>query len=207
MNRTAPSPARQGLLNRKLLTLFVMTLALSAWVALRSESDTDEPAHSKGQRGQAARENVSQERPPTRKETSAADNARAHRLAQTIASDLSLLADQRRFPPLSETGRKTWAASMAPAERSLGEPGEFSEQPEPPPKFPYRWVGVWEQTDDDGSASATPMVVISGADMTWVLKRGDAIEGQWRIDSFSSTSLQLTYLPRSLQQTIFLAPQ
>lgn len=207
MNRTAPSPARQRLLNRKLLTLFVLTIALSAWVALRSESDADEPAHSKGRRGQAARENVSQERPPTRKETSATDNARAYRWTQAIASDLPLLTDQRRFPPLSDTGRKIWAASMAPAERSLGEPEQFSEQPEPPPKFPYRWVGVWEQTDDDSPTNATPMVVISGADMTWVLKRGDAIEGQWRIDSISSTSLQLTYLPRSLQQTIFLTPQ
>jgi hypothetical protein len=55
------------------------------------------------------------------------------------------------------------------------------------PPFPHAWVGRY--VDD------VPRAVITGASSTWVLKVGDVIEGQWRIDTIRERQLGVTYLP------------
>ena len=60
------------------------------------------------------------------------------------------------------------------------------------PPFPHAWVGRY--VDD------VPRAVITGASTTWVLKVGDVIDGQWRIDTIQDRQLGVTYLP--LQQAL-----
>ena len=60
------------------------------------------------------------------------------------------------------------------------------------PPFPHAWVGRY--VDD------VPRAVIAGPSTTWVLKVGDVIDGQWRIDSIQERQLGVTYLP--LQQSL-----
>jgi hypothetical protein len=45
-----------------------------------------------------------------------------------------------------------------------------------------------------------PRAVIAGPSTTWVLKVGDVIDGQWRIDTIQERQLGVTYLP--LQQAL-----
>ncbi len=60
------------------------------------------------------------------------------------------------------------------------------------PPFPHAWVGRY--VDD------VPRAVIAGPSTTWVLKVGDVIDGQWRIDTIQERQLGVTYLP--LQQAL-----
>jgi len=44
--------------------------------------------------------------------------------------------------------------------------------------------------------------VVAGPSSTWVLKEGDVIEGQWRVDRIDNHTMLLTYLPLKLPQTV-----
>lgn len=60
------------------------------------------------------------------------------------------------------------------------------------------------------SASAAPAqparpiqrAVLAGPVATWVVKEGDVIEGQWRVDSIQDRTMRLTYLPLQQSQTV-----
>jgi hypothetical protein len=61
------------------------------------------------------------------------------------------------------------------------------------PRFPHAWVGRF----NDGA-------VLSGADATWVVRAGDVIEGQWRVDRVDERRMSLTYLPLNLPQQVVM---
>jgi len=61
------------------------------------------------------------------------------------------------------------------------------------PRFPHAWVGRF----NDGA-------VLSGADTTWVVRAGDVIEGQWRVDRVDERRMSLTYLPLNLPQQVVM---
>ena len=44
--------------------------------------------------------------------------------------------------------------------------------------------------------------VLAGPVATWVVKEGDVIEGQWRVDSIQDRTMRLTYLPLQQSQTV-----
>ena len=46
------------------------------------------------------------------------------------------------------------------------------------------------------------MAVISGPNNTWVVKAGDVLDGQWRVDTVDAGAVQFTYLPLSQTQTV-----
>lgn len=130
-------------------------------------------------------------------ETSAALDVAAQRLV-LASGGLSARGD---FAALSETGRKAWSANLPPP------PPPAPAPPPPPPMappFPYQMVGRWEEPAAGASApgAPVPMAVISGPTNTWVLKAGDVLDGQWRVDSVSSGAVQFTYLPLSQSQTV-----
>jgi len=52
------------------------------------------------------------------------------------------------------------------------------------------------------SEAGVVKVVIAGPASTWVLGRGDVIDGQWRIDRISPRAIELTYLPLQSTQTV-----
>lgn len=108
-------------------------------------------------------------------------------------------------------GPSAWA-SMQPPPPPPPKPMAAADLPPPPPptapRFPHAWVGRF---NDDalpaaaGVASAPLPVnraVISGPETTWVVRAGDVIEGQWRVDSIQERRMTLTYLPLNQQQTL-----
>jgi hypothetical protein len=54
-------------------------------------------------------------------------------------------------------------------------------------------------------ARAVQRAVIAGPRSTWVVREGDVIEGQWRVDSIQDRSMSLTYLPLQQAQTIAMS--
>jgi hypothetical protein len=44
--------------------------------------------------------------------------------------------------------------------------------------------------------------VIAGASQTWVVKVGDVMDGQWRVDAIGERQMTLTYLPLKQTQTV-----
>jgi hypothetical protein len=62
------------------------------------------------------------------------------------------------------------------------------------PPFPHAWVGRYVDTAE--------RVVIAGPSTTWVLKVGDVIDGQWRIDAITERQLNVTYLPLNQSRSV-----
>lgn len=112
------------------------------------------------------------------------------------------------FSELGGAGQRAWSANAPPASvtTAVNDPAVSIQQA---PPFPYQWVGRWEPALDDSGAAGTPapMAVIAGNRTTWVVKRGDLIDAQWRVDAITATSMELTYLPLSSTQKISMAPQ
>jgi hypothetical protein len=112
------------------------------------------------------------------------------------------------FDVLGEAGNAAWASKLPPPPPP---PKPVPPPPPPPPvapPFPYQWVGRWQEPQAAPVAplaakpAARELAVIAGPNQTWVVKVGDVIEGQWRIDAVTETSVQVTYLPLSQTQTI-----
>lgn len=108
------------------------------------------------------------------------------------------------------TRRRTEAAVLPPERpmTSRSPSAWASQQPPPPPplqsasssapvapRFPHSWVG---RVNDDAAQRA----VLAGAVNTWVVRAGDVIEGQWRIDRIHERTMTLTYLPLAQSQTV-----
>lgn len=130
---------------------------------------------------------------------------------------------QPRAAPTAEQARElawlaaAWRGRTASRPATLAPsvpagPGPWaSQQPPPPPppppvavveaapqapRFPYNWVGRY--VDD------VPRAVISGPAQTWVLRRGDVLEGQWRVESIADRQMTLMYLPLNQSQSVGL---
>ncbi len=112
------------------------------------------------------------------------------------------------------SGGMAWASLQPPPVRVVQ---AVTEAPPPPPPmappFPHKWVGRYNDETADAaepaassaSASASKPIqraVVVGPSTTWVLKEGDVIEGQWRVDRIDARTMQLTYLPLKLPQTL-----
>lgn len=63
------------------------------------------------------------------------------------------------------------------------------------PSFPYRYIGHL----DDGEDSR---IFIASAQQTWALQPGQALDGQWRLDSFAQGQLQFTWLATGTTVTV-----
>lgn len=97
------------------------------------------------------------------------------------------------WAPPSADARWSWSPQQPPAPP----PPPPQEAPAPTaPVFPYAWVGRF--------VDEAPQAVIAGPNGTWVLRKGEVIEGQWRLDSIDERRLTVTYLPLSQEQTVAL---
>lgn len=80
------------------------------------------------------------------------------------------------------------------------------------PPFPHAWVGRFNDeavavAASGASAPASQVIaraVLAGPQSTWVVRAGDVIEGQWRIDRIQDRTMSLTYLPLKQQQTVVM---
>lgn len=144
------------------------------------------------------------------------EGVRAWRLRLT---DAEVLPPAR---PMTTSSPSAWA-SMAPPP-----PPPVKEAPPPPPpppmapRFPHAWIGrVNDETVSAVTAPASTNAAASGATAaparpsrpiqravlagpvaTWVVKEGDVIDSQWRVDRIQDRSMSLTYLPLQQSQTV-----
>lgn len=95
--------------------------------------------------------------------------------------------------PMTAAVPSAWA-SQQPPPPPLPAKGERLSDPVAP-RFPHSWVG---RVNDD----AVQRAVLSGPVSTWVVRSGDVIEGQWRIDRIQDRTMTLTYLPLQQSQTV-----
>jgi len=127
-------------------------------------------------------------------------------------------------------GATRWQARLAgQGPSTTGDPAAWrSVQPPPPPRtavvdagpppaptappFPHAWVGRFNDeavavAASGASAPASQVIaraVLAGPQSTWVVRAGDVIEGQWRIDRIQDRTMSLTYLPLKQQQTVVM---
>lgn len=117
------------------------------------------------------------------------------------------LTDAEVLPParpMTTSSPSAWA-SMAPPP-----PPPVKEAPPPPPpppmapRFPHAWIG--RVNDEPSRAASAPRpiqrAVLAGPVATWVVKEGDVIDSQWRVDRIQDRTLSLTYLPLQQSQTV-----
>jgi hypothetical protein len=64
------------------------------------------------------------------------------------------------------------------------------------PPLPFRFVGMLEQKSDQ------PTAFLAKGEALHVVKVGDVIDGEYRIDSLSPAKVVVTYLPLKQQQTL-----
>lgn len=218
-----PKRIRPGLL----IALLAM-LAATAWSLL--QDDEPAPRHKApgkvARQGDAARSADARDARPSGarslREARATDGPAAAAAAaagasaalQGLTEQVARWQTRGAFDTLGEGGNAAWASKVPPPPPP---PKPVPPPPPPPPvapPFPYQWVGRWQEpvvpaaTPAGASgvstkkASSRELAVITGPNQTWVVKPGDVIEGQWRIDAITDTAVQLTYLPLSQTQTI-----
>lgn len=95
--------------------------------------------------------------------------------------------------PMTAAAPSAWASQQPPPPPSPPKGDRLSEPVAP--RFPHSWVG---RVNDD----AVQRAVLSGPVSTWVVRSGDVIEGQWRIDRIHDRTMTLTYLPLQQSQTV-----
>jgi hypothetical protein len=133
--------------------------------------------------------------PRSTKEPTAAASA-----APTLALDLSRLKRGGSVPQSTEAfGARDWnppprklTAKEAAAQRAA------AEIPPPPPQappLPFTYVGMLGSEDET-------IVFLAQQDTNHAVKRGDVINGTYRVDEIDSGRVVFTYLPLDQRQTL-----
>lgn len=159
------------------------TLAATAWVATRPEDDAVAVVAAPARRPLAA---------PT---TAAAAVAGA--------------------PAPAGAGREPWAEAPAaqlaawqppPPPPPPPAPAPVAAPPPPPPvapPAPYQMIGRVVETE---AGKPVEVALLTSPSKALSAKRGDVIDGQWRVEQVSDAGVRLTWLPGQLPQNIVFRP-
>lgn len=187
-----------------LLVGLAVVLGATIWASMQ-EDDAVEPTRADDARS-AARSTATQ-RPKESQQVS---------WAQTQLMDGVLLWQKRRDGDGWGDGPRptsvAWASLLPPTPVQVAQ----SEKDVPPPMappFPHKWLGRYNDEaagvqESVAAASSVGVVrpvqraLVAGPSTTWVLKEGDIVDGQWRVDRIEARTMQLTYLPLNLPQTL-----
>jgi hypothetical protein len=114
------------------------------------------------------------------------------------AGDLDLL-QLRREASAGETGNafesKSWYVPPPP-------PPPPKPLPPPPPTappLPFTYLGRYEDL-------AKPVIFLVRGDRVLLVREGDTIEGNYRVEGIVGTALGLTYLPLNIRQSLDIGP-
>ncbi len=101
---------------------------------------------------------------------------------------------------------QAWAGVRPPPIKVAATQAEAPPPPPPPmaPRFPHKWIGRLTDEAQPAAGQAPQRAIVAGPASTWVLREGDVIEGQWRVDRIAPRTMTLTYLPLQLTQTVAL---
>jgi hypothetical protein len=114
-------------------------------------------------------------------------------------------------PAATSEARQPWAeadpaqlAAWQPPPPPPPPPAPPPAPPAPPPPpmappLPYQMIG--RVVEGDG-AQAVEVALLAGPNKALSVRRGDVIDGQWRVEQVSASGASLTWLPAKLPQNI-----
>lgn len=171
-----------------------LAAGMSAWTAFQGDGDAVEPVRQEagGRPTKPAQATAS-----TGKKT--AGESRAARAkagldpadVQTLTQGVPRWQHRVNLAASALGASSPWASQRPPPPPPP--PPVVAAEPPPPmaPPFPHAWAGRFDDK-----------AVIAGPSSTWVVGKGEVIEGQWRIDQVAERQLTLTYLPLNQSQTV-----
>jgi len=175
--------AREGraVIERRQLVLgaaLVATLAATAWVATRPEEEAVA--------------------------TVAAPARRAPAAASTAAASAPVVDGRQPWAEAPASQLAAWQPPPPPPPPPAPPPTAAAPPPPPvAPPAPYQMIG--RVVEGDGSA-AIQVALLTGPDKALSARRGDVIDGQWRVEQVSDSGVRLTWLPGQLPQNIVFRP-
>lgn len=188
-------------LGRVVWGLLALVLAAAAWLGQSPDDELLAPRETRADRSGPTRDPASAPGPVPARTAPAAAPAKAAASASSEAwaspewwqaqrTAWAQRAVLRDAPPPDSAAWGAWApAPPAPEPRAADALAPQA------PAFPHAWVG---RVVDDA-----PRAVIAGPQRTWVLRVGEVLDGQWRLDTLGERQLGFTYLP--LQQTVLVS--
>lgn len=155
------------------------TLAATAWVATRPEDEA----------GTAA----------------VAAPARRAATVAAAASAVTAPSVSTRQPWAEASAEQLAAWQPPPPPPPPPAPPVVAAAPPPPvaPPPPYQMIGRFVEGE---GAKAVEIALLSGPNKSLSVKRGDVIDGQWRVEQVSTSGVSLTWLPAKLPQNIVFRP-
>lgn len=69
--------------------------------------------------------------------------------------------------------------------------------------MPYQMIG---RLFEGEGPKAVEMALLTGPSQVLSVKRGDVIDGQWRVEQVTASGVNLTWLPAKLPQNIAFRP-
>lgn len=206
-------------MNRMLLIALVLVAGLAVFMG--GQGDDDLLASPKGTQAQHKRGRDPAQAGQAVERKSAAGVSKGDAVepwvAQALVDGVTRWQQRARdASPMDGVGRAAmaWASASPPPPPPPPKPRAEEQAPPPPPpmapRFPHAWVGRFNEEgaaqQQDGAGASAPgaiaRAVLTSPQNTWVVRVGDVIEGQWRIDRIQDRTMSLTYLPLQQQQTI-----
>jgi hypothetical protein len=187
------NPAR-----RRLLWLLAVLAGIATFVGTRDGNAGDDVLARPVAHGQAVA--TQQSGPRLAAIGSArATQARGAQLAVSLARALDADAKPIDWPSPPEAARRSWEGAPAPSSAGVQAAGN---PPPVPPELPFQWIGLWEQPSAGSGVSAPPVAIIAASRGTRLVRTGDVLEDDWKVDGISGDQIQLTYLPLQVRQTL-----
>lgn len=118
-------------------------------------------------------------------------------------------------PPPAAGVRQPWAEAPAGQLSAWQPPPPPPPPPAPPPAAaapppppvapppPYQMIG---RVVEGEGAQAVEVALLTGPNKALSARRGDVIDGQWRVEQVSDSGVRLTWLPGQLPQNIVFRP-
>jgi hypothetical protein len=155
---------------------------------------------SRGKDGDEAVVGLAERRPLTRAPAPAQASGVTAAAVNAHGLDLTRLQRPDSLEPGNDpfADRRPKAAAAARLERPPSAPVEVVTVPPPPPSappVPYTFIG---RLSEDESTT----VFLAAGDRNLVVKPGDVIDNNYRVDAVTDNAVSLTYLPLNVKQTL-----
>lgn len=141
----------------------------------------------------------------------------AHRRAATASAVPATLASSPTTAASADPVRQPWAE--APPEQFAAwqpppppppppappPPPPIAAAPPPPMAPPMTYQMIGRLVEGEG-AKAIEVALLADSNSTLSVRRGDVIDGQWRVEQVSASGVSLVWLPAKLPQMIVFRP-
>ena len=204
---TPDDPHKRTSTRQKWLVLVAaFTLAATVWAAMQPTELADTADAAPPPIHQAVSDSPGKAPNPRSLHERAASAPAAHPLSWPDSSHLDARSPWRAALPQGASAWSGLPPALAPAPTAPVAPPApaiavavaiAAAAPPPVPAFPYQLIGRL----DDG----VPQALLSDTSRSFGVKAGDAIDGQWRVDSVEAQSITVTWLRTGARKTLSFA--